>query len=138
MWLGDEFEEASLEIASQGWRSADAAAPPAQPATLELSDAELSQLAEDEGWDSAEVEAIRSLLGRPTPPAATEQIVDQPGSRPAPADVTQQPERAELPAPAPRPAQRHSMSSMSDPQWLKGRRGPAATAYRRLRRLFPG
>ena len=46
---------------------------------------------------------------------------------------------ADEPSP-PRPAfvARHSMSSMSDPQWLKGRRGPAATAYRRLRRLFPG
>jgi hypothetical protein len=38
----------------------------------------------------------------------------------------------------PRPERRHAMSSMSDPQWLRGRRGPAATAYRRLRRLFPG
>jgi len=26
----------------------------------------------------------------------------------------------------------------SDPGWLRSRRGPAATAYRRLRRLFPG
>jgi hypothetical protein len=25
-----------------------------------------------------------------------------------------------------------------DDDWLRGRRGPAANAYRRLRRLFPG
>jgi hypothetical protein len=27
---------------------------------------------------------------------------------------------------------------VQDPDWLRGRRGPAANAYRRLRRLFPG
>ena len=128
MRLGDEFEEASLEIATQNWRSADAARLPAEQTVLELSDAELSQLAEDEGWDTAEVEAIRSLLGRQAP---------------APAPAQPQPDPAEPPvmpanAAEPRPAPRHSMSSMSDPQWLQGRRGPAATAYRRLRRLFPG
>ncbi|HEX6654904.1 MAG TPA: hypothetical protein VF153_01705, partial [Candidatus Limnocylindria bacterium] len=133
MWLGDEFEEASLEIASQGWRSADAAPQPAQPPVLELSDAELSQLAEDEGWDSDEVEAIRSLLGRPTPPTATQPVDDAP-----PPLLEQSSQMAVPPPPAARPPQRHSMSSMGDPQWLKGRRGPAATAYRRLRRLFPG
>jgi hypothetical protein len=126
MWLGDEFEEASLEVAAKGWRSADAPIAQApEAAVLELSDSELSQLAEDEGWDVAEVEAIRSLLGRATPHVA-------PGAEVA----AIQPE-----APAMPPAsatRRHSMSSMSDPRWLKGRRGPAATAYRRLRRLFPG
>jgi hypothetical protein len=30
------------------------------------------------------------------------------------------------------------MAPLGDPLWLKGRRGPAADAYRRLRRLFPG
>ena len=176
MWLGDEFEESSLEIATRGWRSADAVQQPTNmpPPVLELSDAELSQLAEDEGWDTAEIEAIRSLLGRPTPSTAS--IPDaQPvtpmmatstpdptplaGRDPVPAagpnttsptteatQTDQQTEQlgtdqpsADEPSP-PRPAfvARHSMSSMSDPQWLKGRRGPAATAYRRLRRLFPG
>ena len=126
MRLGDEFEEASLEIATQNWRSADAARSPAEQTVLELSDAELSQLAEDEGWDTAEVEAIRSLLGRAAPaPARAQPDLPEPPVMPANA--------AE-----PRPAPRHSMSSMSDPQWLQGRRGPAATAYRRLRRLFPG
>jgi hypothetical protein len=51
---------------------------------------------------------------------------------------TDQPSADEPSAPRPAFVARHSMSSMSDPQWLKGRRGPAATAYRRLRRLFPG
>jgi hypothetical protein len=144
------------------------------PPVLELSDAELSQLAEDEGWDTAEIEAIRSLLGRPTPTTAsipdaqpgtpmvatsTPDPMPLPGRDPVPAagpsitspttDATQtdqqteqlgtdQPSADEPSAPRPAFVARHSMSSMSDPQWLKGRRGPAATAYRRLRRLFPG
>ena len=68
MWLGEEFEEADLEVAAQGWRSPDATpAVQAGPTpVLELSDAELAQLAEDEGWDADEVEAIRRLLGRPS------------------------------------------------------------------------
>jgi hypothetical protein len=148
------------------------------PPVLELSDAELSQLAEDEGWDTAEIEAIRSLLGRPTPTTASEPD-GQPGTpmmATATPDPTSLPGRDEVPAAAPSTSPptdsdqverqtgllgadqpsagqstedepsatppafvaRHSMSSMSDPQWLKGRRGPAATAYRRLRRLFPG
>jgi hypothetical protein len=142
MWLGDEFEAAGLEVAAQGWRSADAPARPTDTPVLELSDAELSQLAADEGWDAAEVEAIRSLLGRPNPTASTPLV-------PQPAAVEPEPPPAAPEPPAPVPTgedaapsaaapRRHSMSSMNDPQWLKGRRGPAATAYRRLRRLFPG
>jgi hypothetical protein len=160
MWLGDEFEEAGLEIATQGWRSADASRQPTDPPVLELSDAELSQLAEDEGWDTAEVEAIRSLLGRPTssPPdqVQAEPTMSQPMT-PGPEDTQISSAEAtamdlpesETPSAAPPSegpsstppsarAVRHSMSSMGDPQWLQGRRGPAATAYRRLRRLFPG
>lgn len=33
---------------------------------------------------------------------------------------------------------RQLVEETGDPPWLRGRRGPAATAYRRLRRLFPG
>jgi hypothetical protein len=139
MWLGDEFEEASLEIATQGWRSADAPARPPETPVLELSDAELAQLAADEGWDAAEVEAIRSLLGRPTAAAPQPAAAERPVAEPPPAPTVG---GSQSPAPAegvpPIPPRRHSMSSMSDPQWLKGRRGPAATAYRRLRRIFPG
>jgi hypothetical protein len=180
MWLGDEFEEANLEIATQGWRSPDeSVAPTTASPVLELSDAELSQLAEDEGWDRAEVEAIRSLLGRPSGAAAPTDDADPlstpdepddpndpkgPGASSAP-DVTS---GAVEPAPDPtedagddspddvppgvgaqepeaaaKPTQRliHPTGPMlpsADPLWLKGRRGPAATAYRRLRRLFPG
>ncbi len=68
MWLGEEFEAADLEVAAEGWRSPEAV-PTAQAAlspVLELSDAELAQLAADEGWDAEEVEAIRRLLGRPS------------------------------------------------------------------------
>jgi hypothetical protein len=141
MWLGDEFEEASIEVAAQGWRSADAPVQSAQqPPALELTDAELSQLAEDEGWDVEEVEAIRRLLGRPTAPepSASETGAEEtPNTTEASATSSVTPAETDLP-PQPRPMPRHAMSSMSDPQWLRGRRGPAATAYRRLRRLFPG
>jgi hypothetical protein len=131
MWLGDEFEQANLEVATQGWRSAGIATPTVEPPALELSDAELSRLAHDEGWDTSEVEAIRRLLGRP---AEGVELTMAPQFRDEPLGGTAS---AEPSAAAPNPA-RHSMSAMSDPRWLKGRRGPAATAYRRLRRLFPG
>jgi hypothetical protein len=186
MWLGDEFEEASLEIGSQGWRNADAPVQAEAPPVLELSDAELSQLAEDEGWDTSEVEAIRSLLGRApeAPPAPTEQqrastVVETPAP-PSPPAVADEPTSAAEEAPPPAepesfgaPPEQRSAADESiqaiavdreaptetsaapsaahrpatptrpkayptaDPLWLKGRRGPAATAYRRLRRLFP-
>jgi hypothetical protein len=182
MWLGDEFEEANLEIATQGWRSPDESVLPA-PASpvLELSDAELSQLAEDEGWDRAEVEAIRSLLGRPSgaagaptgdgdPLSTTDELDDPndpkgPGAPSAPHETTTEasepppdpvkdpigdPQSDVLGGPAAqaneddlRPTQvpirrTGPMQSSRDPVWLKGRRGPAADTYRRLRRLFPG
>ena len=194
MWLGDEFEEAGLEIGSQGWRNADASAQAEPAPVLELSDAELSQLAEDEGWDMSEVEAIRSLLGRPTgapvdtgmaeaaaepaeadpsPSVATEfviaeaQAVDEPlKSEPVESEPVESergestyaeaslpdesiqaisiedptPARAQVGPPmagAPAAPSRGVMPPTADPQWLRGRRGPAATAYRRLRRLFP-
>jgi hypothetical protein len=186
MWLGDEFEQANLEIATQGWHSSDASAPPTETApVLELSDAELSQLAEDEGWDLAEVDAIRSLLGRPvetlapseddaasaapggfdatddprgptgldiggasepaandTDAAAGEPEPDPPNDPPDESDAPSR-EVASPPDPGLPPMsnlyQRGStMAPMGDPQWLKGRRGPAANTYRRLRRLFPG
>ncbi|HTI29136.1 MAG TPA: hypothetical protein VL687_02070 [Methylomirabilota bacterium] len=52
---------------------------------------------------------------------------------------------AEPAAPAPRPAPLPPIDvastlrrSATDPNWLRRRQGPAAEAYRRLRRLFPG
>jgi hypothetical protein len=156
MWLGDEFEEADLEVAAQGWRSPDAA-PATQGAApvLELSDAELAQLAEDEGWDADEVEAIRRLLGRPSdapppvpgPPAAPGQQAtsDMPSPEPSREAAPPAAEDARLgdarfadagaelpPSPDARPA-----GDDPDADSLEERGGAAADAYRRLRKLFP-
>ncbi len=259
MWLGDEFEEAGLEFATPGWRSepeagtrpaAQADQPDEKPPVLELSDAELAQLASDEGWDMAEVSAIRTFLGRAEPPSAEEDppsaeeppaaagpppIADAattdapagqatapapeapgfltepppppppraPGQSRIPIDVEEeldararldrltQPPRAALSIGAPPTQAAEGQESEAaggdagsdgedpdtedpdqagqspaapvppaarapgdfrdgnqglaprqpgqvDPVWLRGRRGPAATVYRRLRRLFPG
>jgi hypothetical protein len=90
-----------------------------------ISDEEIERLASDEGWDESEVDAIRAYLGRSetSGPAADEPAAERPSSDAA----TEQP--AEPAAPA---------SSPLDQDWLRGRRGPAATAYRRLRRLIQG
>ena len=168
MWLGDEFEEADLEVAAQGWRSPDAApAVQAGPSpVLELSDAELAQLAEDEGWDADEVEAIRRLLGRPSDapppelisPAATERGAGPQGAPSSgvqggpliggptapPATAASQPGFADTSGTAeswsPRPpgsAPGIGNEEAVDREWLQGRSGAAAEAYRRLRKLFP-
>ncbi|MGH2456479.1 MAG: hypothetical protein ACRDHD_09525, partial [Candidatus Limnocylindria bacterium] len=220
------------------------------PPVLELSDAELAQLASDEGWDMAEVSAIRTFLGRAEPPSAEEDppsaeeppaaagpppIADAattdapagqatapapeapgfltepppppppraPGQSRIPIDVEEeldalarldrltQPPRAALSIGAPPTQAAEGQESEAaggdagsdgedpdtedpdqagqspaapvpsairapgdprdgnqglaprqpgqvDPVWLRGRRGPAATVYRRLRRLFPG
>jgi hypothetical protein len=168
MWLGEEFEEADLEVAAQGWRSPGAApAAQAEPTpVLELSDAELAQLAEDEGWDADEVEAIKRLLGRPSdapppemiPPAAPVRDAvpqgsppssaqsDQPsgGSPAPPATAASQPsfaDTSETPQswspPPPDSAAGTETDETIDPNWLQGRSSAAADAYRRLRKLFP-
>lgn len=168
MWLGEEFEEADLEVAAQGWRSPDATpAVQAGPTpVLELSDAELAQLAEDEGWDADEVEAIRRLLGRqsdapppepfsPTAPARHADPQGSPssgdpagplssGSAPLAATTASQPGFADTggtpqswsPEP-PGSASDAGTDESIDPDWLHGRAGAAADAYRRLRKLFP-
>ena len=168
MWLGEEFEEADLEVAAQGWRSSDAA--PAGPAgstpVLELSDAELAQLAEDEGWDADEVEAIRRLLGRPsdapppepfspaTPerdadfgasPSSSEQAGPMSGPALPPASAASQPGVADSSGtpqswstrPPGNPSGTGDGGESIDSDWLQGRSGAAADAYRRLRKLFP-
>jgi hypothetical protein len=62
-------------------------------------------------------------------------------SPPPPADDATQAVAIEEPAAAmPPPVNRQASPrpmTTADPEWLKGRRGPAADAYRRLRRLFP-
>jgi hypothetical protein len=194
----------------------DAHAVPHEAPAHGMSDADLEQIAQDEGWDADEVDAIRMLLGRPT----AAQVPDDPAEAPAaqqstafsvesplpPDDVhpmdegraeqrepeahfepepmspvewpmadpireaaaeptapepiadltTAAPQEAEAPAAAAaaeptravpieesirrsiaaRPADRPSATT--DPAWLRRRRGPAARAYRRLRRLLPG
>jgi hypothetical protein len=144
MWLGDEFEEADLEVAAQGWRSPDAgSAAPAKPVQpLELSDAELTQLAEDEGWDSEEVEAIRRLLGRPSDgpppePAPAPSAAEGPAEASYPAAEPRQPAEGAPPTPSSEPWSPNAPNAEDDPEWLEGRGGAAAEAYRRLRKLFP-
>lgn len=136
MWLGDEFEEADLEVAAQGWRSPDTApAPTAASSALELSYAELAQLAEDEGWDLAEVEAIRRLLGRPSDTTGPDPETPPPMA--SSAGPASEPSRA---APASDSAPTTGISGTSqehDPDGLLGRNSAAAEAYRRLRKLFP-
>jgi hypothetical protein len=153
MWLGDEFEEADLEVAAQGWRSPDGApaASATPPPVLELSDAELAQLAEDEGWNLDEVEAIRRLLGRPSDaPPQEAPAAEQPNHRPesGAASATTNPSLDAGASSAETGAEPWSPRSPSgetstgedpvhDPEWLQGRSGAAAEAYRRLRKLFP-
>ena len=121
MWLGDEFEEADLEVASGAWREAvEPNRTPPQSTQTELSDDQLAQLARDEGWPPDELSAIRSFLGRPMAVSLSKR--DEPPP-PAPPSIVQAPPTRTL--------------APGDPDWLRGRRGPAATAYRRLRRLLP-
>jgi hypothetical protein len=159
-----------LESASS-WRpqSQDSWRPTRTPAVgLQLSDAELAKLAADEGWDTSEVDAIRTLIGRGTPQpeprnelpgagelreamAALEAIPIQTDTTSAAKEGDEewwrQPSRAAPSAPvsdASRPTPRGATPepfpspAAPDPDWLRRRRGPAADAYRRIRRLFSG
>jgi hypothetical protein len=176
MWLGDEFEEAGLEVATHGWRGQAQASSQAEPSVqaatsatqeeggekpivLELSDDELARLAEDEGWDLDEVEAIRTFLGRDAETGEPAPETNEPASEtnePAPETNQAAPEtdapppeagmgevppadlaRDEPPGYEQPDYDEHRPPRPGDPAWLHGRRGPAATAYRRLRRLFP-
>ncbi|HET6380089.1 MAG TPA: hypothetical protein VFH63_03520 [candidate division Zixibacteria bacterium] len=178
MILGDEFEEAGLEIATPGWRGQatptvpEPSAPPQgeareeadrgadePPSLLNLSDDDLVRLAHEEGWDMSEVEAIRTFLGRS---AGSDQAPAQPEARPeprpveaaepaagppsyAPPEVWERPDTPQAPSregtadtqASPEPEEGPRLPRPGDPAWLRGRRGPAATAFRRLRRLFP-
>jgi hypothetical protein len=191
MWLGDEFEAAGLEIAAPGWRSEPEALvrPTHDTPSHEMSDSDLAQLAQDEGWEPDEVEAIRTLLGRATPaeppeaveppqasvePTEAQRTVavpvdvappddvhpmdEEPAERPVfePVEVELEPSDFRPDAPIAAPAEPEAQLSVeeairrslaaraerpagaSEPEWLRRRRGPAANAYRRLRRLLPG
>jgi hypothetical protein len=103
----------------------DVAPPAGEPSRagspLETPDAGPAPIPQPLTWSkaSAMVTPQEASQAPPTPilPGAPESL---------PTDSSQVPSAS--PAP-PRP---------NDPDWLRGRRGPAATAYRRLRRLFPG
>jgi hypothetical protein len=231
MWLGSEFDDreeyaAEIEVGTAGWQHSA----PADP------DDELTRIAEDQGWDTNEIEAIRSLLEPPpmtreseeTEPEAPSASADEPAQGDEPAQAEERraqpepsanrptdwpaadrsvtftlpggdelhralealglpassraaraeaperasaPERAEphewsklhspepgavarapeaapprptpFPGPSPLPSHgeapnaEHPSSPTGEPEWLRGRRDPAARAFRRLRRIFP-
>ena len=188
MWLGaaptsivqDEPRPAPLAD-PEPWPAVDVPASPPTEVTrppLAMTEDELARLALDEGWDEAEVAAIRAMI---TPiPSAT---VDLPGAaelheamaaleavpvridpaydtsrqwaKPAPeerepvrqddwvfeAEPAEPAEPAAPPEATPRSPTDVTSAlrrSATDPGWLRRRQGPAAAAYRRLRRLFPG
>jgi hypothetical protein len=175
MWLGAEGEAALLPptwdpLETEAWPAADAAPQVAEAARppLAMTEEELARLAVDEGWDDAEVAAIRAMISVPAP-----QAVQLPGGLeldeamaalnavPLEADANAEPphewakpttgrdepvayddwafEAEPGPSPAPAPAPQDAARRLvADPGWLRRRRGPAASAYRRLRRLFPG
>jgi len=199
-WLDRPQEMANeMEVASSGWREPAVAEAQTDP----KKDEGLARLARQEGWDAAEVDAIRALVGqgapneiqlpgaddldeaiaalnatRPATRGAVETIVaieaaavdaepsveswvnaglgasdrpwapalvstEPPGfATPRDGPPRNEPPRPEptlrqavfTPPPAPRPPA--TRQAPGDPSWLRGRRGPAATAFRRLRRLF--
>ena len=175
MWLGaDRGAAAEMETASTGWRAEPRSAPTitapppvaaVEPPLLRMTEEELARLARDEGWDEAEVAAIRAMIVPPPAPrvqlpgaaeldqamAALQAVpVDAgedayssrewakpPGETRSPRyddfafEVESAPSRRII---DPLPPRRQP----PDPGWLRRRQGPAATAYRRLRRLFPG
>ena len=178
MWLGQAHEPADvMEIATAAPARTGPASPAADPRAsittaaappLAMTEEELAQLARDEGWDDAEVAAIRAMISRPSAG-----VVELPGSaeldeamsalhavpippRSAAAPDSQwakpvatgeetgtrddwafQVEPSPLPAPAPQAALEPRRAA-PDPDWLRRRRGPAASAYRRIRRIFTG
>jgi hypothetical protein len=135
---------------------------------LAMTEEELARLALDEGWADAEVAAIRAMITPPAPPAVVlpgaldlDEAMAALNAVPVGADANSGPphewakpamgsaepvtyddwafeaEPAPSPPPAPAP-QDAAHRQAADPGWLRRRRGRAASAYRRLRRLFPG
>jgi hypothetical protein len=181
MWLGAEPSPVVLDSPPDvqraqidAWPAVDSPAHASEAVRppLAMTEDELARLALDEGWDEAEVAAIRAMI---TPVSSAN--VDLPGAAELheamaaleavpvrgdlsydvsrqwakPASADEQPARdddwafeAEPAAPAApviRPASDVTAAlrrSVADPGWLRRRQGPAAAAYRRLRRLFPG
>jgi hypothetical protein len=181
MWLGAEpglsvRDEPSQAVVAEAepWPSVDMAAIVTDPVRppLAMTEDELARLALDEGWDEAEVAAIRAMI-TPLPsatvnlpgaaelhdamaaleavPVRTEPVPDPARQWAKPIAPEDPPARQDdwafeaEPAP-PMPEAPHSpmdvtaalRRSVTDPGWLRRRQGPAAAAYRRLRRLLPG
>jgi hypothetical protein len=182
MWLGGDREPSAImqdeprqeqRAEAAGWPAVDVPPPVDVPRPpLAMTEDELARLALDEGWDEAEVAAIRAMI---TPPPTAR--VDLPGAgelrqamaaleavpvqvdpsydvsrqwaKPTPGD-DEPPRRDDWafgaePPPPPAPVIRppNDVTSalrraVADTGWLRRRQGPAAAAYRRLRRLFPG
>jgi hypothetical protein len=136
LWFGDEFEAADLEMETPGWRAAGPAPAEPAPATVapEVLDEEIERLADDEGWDETEVDAIRSYLGR----ADAGRTEDQEEASSPPQSTAPEPPDATEAQAGETDASDRTAAPLPDQDWLRGRRGPAAGAYRRLRRLFQG
>jgi hypothetical protein len=184
MWLGAETNPSPPPAAQspqpEMWPAGDRVKPVATPVVetvrppLAMTEDELTRLALDEGWDEAEVAAIRAMI---TPPrlavdlpggseldeamAALDAVPIQPDAqrgsasrqwvKPA-ADENQSRSQdpwafeAEAPAPFQPPSEPPVAADQdatprdtpTEPGWLGRRQGTAASAYRRLRRLFPG
>ncbi|MDP9467427.1 MAG: hypothetical protein M3P32_01625, partial [Chloroflexota bacterium] len=159
---GDPLEPAAWPASDRGTSVSQAVAPP-----LAMTEEELAQLARDEGWDAAEVAAIRAMISRPAPRAVQlpgaaeldeamsalhavpiEPHADAPSPRQWAKPATQAEETTDYDdwafevEPAPRapvaPRQPVPRRAAPDPNWLRQRRGPAASAYRRIRRIFSG
>ena len=117
-----------------GWRDEERRPqPPATPAPIQLSDDEIEQLASAEGWEREEVDALRGLLGRPQPAPDT----PAPDAQPEPVPPAAPPIQVNLPVMGRLP-ELPAETGQPSPDWLRGRRGPAANTYRRLRRIFQG
>ena len=184
LWIGGPSgAEEEMEVASVGWYARPSLAPrirdaleqtapaanrvatPTQtvPPPLTMTEEELAQLARDEGWDEAEVAAIRAMISRPESSS-----VELPGS----AELDEAISALQAVPIAPRSAgttgSQWAKSATRDgeprvrddwafevepppvagiqppgraalnPDWVRRRRGPAASAYRRIRRIFTG
>jgi len=153
--VAEELAVAELESAPGGYPES-----PPSPA-LTLTDEELAQLASDEGWGASEVEAIRNMIGSEVAPlpielpgsdeldaamaaleaTPREEQWSKPSHETEPVDVPvetiSRPEPVSLPIVSP-PAAPTPRATSNEPAWLRRRRGPAATAFRALRRLLPG
>lgn len=163
--IRDALEPVAWPVADSGASTTQAVAPP-----LAMTEEELAQLARDEGWDDAEVAAIRAMIARPSAGTvelpgsaeldeainALQAVSIAPRSEAASGSQWAKPAARDEEAGAdddwafevesePPPSQARSPQASFEPRrappdsdWLRRRRGPAASAYRRIRRIFTG